>query len=373
MRYSNKYILTGSVVFIALLMILLQLWKYLQNPWTRDGKVQAKIVQVTPRVSGQIVELPVRNNQFVNAGDLLFQIDPRTYEATLAEVRAEYEEAIDTYKAQRQNVLAFEAKLRESMAAIDQAQSNIKALEAEIVKAKAEFERQKELLPLRATSQKSLEAAQAEYDSAVEYRIGAEAALVEAMHTLEQSQAELQQAQAQLGALGEKNPGIRAALAIVRQAELNLEYTTVIAPVSGYVTNIDFRFGDQAVANRPAMSVVDVNSYWVDGYFRETFIRRIAPGDRAIVTLMAYPDTPLEGYVESIGWGIAQQDGTAGNDLLPQINPTFDWIRLAQRIPVRIYLTDLPASVKLRVGFTSSVLVMSGTADAKQDEPVQTP
>lgn len=373
MRFSKKYMLTGGLIFIALLMLLAQLWNYLKNPWTRDGQVQAEVIQITPRVSGQIVELPVKNNQFVEAGDLLFQIDPRSFEAALAETRAQYEEALDTYEAQRQNVFAYEARVRESDAAIEQARSNIKAWEAEVVKAKAEFERQQQLLPLRATSQKSLEAAQAEYDASVENRIGAEAALVESLATSEQSRAELEQARAELGALGDNNPSLRAALATLRQAELNLEYTTVIAPVSGYVTNVDFRYGDQAVANQPAMALVDSNSYWVDGYFRETFIRRIAPGDRAIVTLMAYPDNPLEGYVDSIGWGIAQQDGTAGNDLLPQVNPTFEWIRLAQRVPVRIHLTRVPPPVRLIVGFTGSVFVMGGSADADKDETAPEP
>ncbi|WP_444945113.1 HlyD family secretion protein [Microbulbifer sp. VTAC004] len=373
MKKHRKYILTGGMVFLALFSLVLQFWKYLNNPWTRDGKVQADIIQVTPRVSGQVVELPIRDNQFVNAGELLFQIDPRIYEAALAEARAQYEEAIDTYNAQRENILAYEARLRESSAAIDLAQSNINALDAEIMKSRAEFERQQELLPQRATSVRSLQAAQADYESSVEYRAGAEASLAESLAVLEQSQADLARVRAQLGALGADNPGVRAALAMVRQAELNLEYTTVTAPVSGYVTNLDFRYGDQAVANQPALSIVDVSTYRIEGYFRETFIRRISPGDKAIVTLMAYPHRPLKGYVESIGWGIAQDDGTSGNDLLPRVNPTFEWIRLAQRIPVRVHLTERPESVDLRVGFTSSVLILSDTASAEQDEAAHSP
>ncbi|WP_444890173.1 HlyD family secretion protein [Microbulbifer sp. DLAB2-AA] len=373
MEKFRKYILTASMVFLAIFVLVLQFWKYLNNPWTRDGKVQADIIQVTPRVSGQVVSLPIRDNQFVNAGELLFQIDPRTYEAALAEAKAQYEEAVDIYNAQRENILAYEARIRESSAAIDLAQSNINALDAEITKARAEYRRQQELLPQRATSVRSLQAAQAEFESSVEYRAGAEATLVKSLAALEQSQAELAQVRAQLGALGADNPGVRAALALVRQAELNLEYTTVTAPVSGYVTNLDFRFGDQAVANQPALSIVDISTYRVEGYFRETFIRRIAPGDKAIVTLMAYPHRPLKGYVESIGWGIAQTDGTAGNDLLPRVDPTFEWIRLAQRIPVRVHLSERPESVELRVGFTSSVLILSNTASADQDDTAQNP
>ncbi|WP_444936081.1 HlyD family secretion protein [Microbulbifer sp. JMSA004] len=369
-RY-RKYIFTGTIVLLALLLLIIQFWRYLNNPWTRDGKVQADIIQVTPRVTGQVVELPIKNNQFINAGDLLFQIDPRIYEAALEEAKAEYEEALDTYRAQNKNVLAYEARIRESIANIDLAKSNIGALDAEVARTKAEYDRQRELLPQRATSVRALQAAQAEYESTIEYRAGAEASLVESMAALEQSQAELEQVRAQLGALGADNPGVRAAFALLEQARLNLEYTTVVAPVTGYVTNIDFRYGDQAVANQPALSVVDISTFRIDGFFRETFVRRIAPGDKAFMKLMAYPHLELEGYVESIGWGIARKDGTAGNDLLPMVDPTFDWIRLAQRIPVRIHLTEVPESVKLRVGFTSSVLVMSNSAGTEQDEPVQ--
>ena len=106
---------------------------------------------------------------------------------------------------------------------------------------------------------------------------------------------------------------------------------------------------------------MDVNSYWVHGFFRETLIGRIQPGNQAVITLMSYPDSPLTGIVDSIGWGIAQQDGSTGQDLLPSISPTFEWIRLAQRIPVRVHLETIPDGVELRVGTTASVLVMTGS------------
>jgi multidrug resistance efflux pump len=122
------------------------------------------------------------------------------------------------------------------------------------------------------------------------------------------------------------------------------------------------------------LALVDINSFWVDGLFKETSIGKIGEGHKAVVTLMAYPDTPLEGYVDSIGWGIAKQDGSTGFELLPNISPTFEWIRLAQRVPVRIHLTNVPKEVKLRVGTTCSVLVMTGTAGSeKEKRPVAVP
>ena len=83
---------------------------------------------------------------------------------------------------------------------------------------------------------------------------------------------------------------------------------------------------------------------------------------------MTYPDQPLEGRVDSLGWGIAQQDGSTGFDLLPNISPTFEWIRLAQRVPVRIHLDPLPEGVELRVGTTASVLVMTGTSGSQSEK-----
>ena len=108
----------------------------------------------------------------------------------------------------------------------------------------------------------------------------------------------------------------------------------------------------------------------MQGNFKETLVGRIGPGDRAVVTLMSYPETPLAGRVDSIGWGIAQQDGSTGVDLLPNVNPTFDWIRLAQRLPVRVHLDAAPEGVARRVGTTGSVVVMTGTAGAAEGRAV---
>jgi RND family efflux transporter MFP subunit len=140
-------------------------------------------------------------------------------------------------------------------------------------------------------------------------------------------------------------------------AKLNLSYTKVYAEIDGYVSNITFQIGTQATANKPLLALVDTSSYWVFGFFREDTIHDVAIGNDAVVTLMAYPDRPLKGKVESIGWGIALADGNPGNNLLPSIKPVFQWIRLAQRIPVRIKLDTLPEDVKLRFGLTASVMV----------------
>lgn len=363
MQISRKYLVTGSIVLVAVLALLLKYWDYVVNPWTRDGQVRAEVIQVTPRVSGPIVNLPIRDNQFVKAGDLLFEIDPRTYQASLDQAQAQLDQTGGNVMALEKQVEASRAGVKVAQAAIEQARSAIAQLEATIAKNKAEYGRQQDLLPKRATSKKSVERAKANYEVSLQQKLSAKAGLAQAHAQLTESEAALAESEAQLGAMGEANPQLRASLASVHLAELNLEFTRVRAAVDGYITNLNLRLGSQAVANQPALALVDVSSYWVSGYFREDTIADIQPGDKAIVTLMTYPDRPIEGEVDSVGWGIAQDDGSTGFDLLPTISPTFEWIRLAQRVPVRIELKNVPEDIKLRVGTTGSVVVKTGTSE----------
>jgi len=367
---SGKYLLTGAVVLIAAAAVSLKYRDYVTNPWTRDGQVRAEVIQIAPRVSGPIVKLPIKDNQLVKAGDVLFEIDPRTFEASLEQALADLDETRDDIKSLEKQVQAAKASVAVSKAAVQQAAITIHQYEAEIEKSNAEFERQKRLLQKEATSQKSVERAKASYTIDLDKKRGAEASLVEARASLSQSEANLAVAEANLGAPGEKNAQLRAAKAASRQAELNLEFTKVKAPVDGYVTNLNLRLGSQVVANQANLALVDINSFWIHGFFKETTIENIGKGDRAIVTLMSYPDKPLEGVVDSLGWGIAQEDGSTSYELLPSISPTFEWIRLAQRVPVRVHLSDVPEGVELRVGTTASVLVMTDqrSGDGKQAE-----
>lgn len=368
MKTYSRYLLSGTVILIAVALILFKYWVYVANPWTRDGQVRAEVIQITPRVSGPIVNLPIRDNQFVKAGDLFFEIDPRTFAANLEQAQAEYDMTGDSYLGQIEKVKAAKAQVKVSRAEVVQAQSGINQLDATIEKNKAEYERQQDMLPQKATSKKSVERAKANYEVSTEQRKGAVAGLSQARAGLSQAQATLAEAQANLGALGDANASIRKARAAVRQAELNLEFTQVRAPVDGYVTNLNLRVGSNAVANQPALALVDINSYWIVGFFKENDIENIRKGNPALITLMTYPDKPVKGTVDSLGWGISQQDGSTGFELLPSISPTFEWIRLAQRVPVRIHLGEIPEGVVLRVGTTASVLVKTGSDGAGEKE-----
>jgi multidrug resistance efflux pump len=358
---SVRYLLTGVVVLIAVLAALWKYWAYVTNPWTRDGQVRANVIQVAPRVSGPIVKLPVRDNQLVKAGDLLFEIDPRTYQAALDQAAANLDETRDRLGDLAAQVKAAEAAVDQAKSRVPQAQSLVDSAEASLEKAQKDFQRAQDLVAKGDVSKRTFDEAKAAYDVAQADLAKAQAQQIQANAALLQAQAELARAKAELGAPGEDNAQMRAAKAALETAKLNLEFTRMKASVDGYVTNLNLRLGSQAVANQPALALVDTASFWVHGFFRETMIADVNPGDRAIVTLMTYPDRPLEGRVDSIGWGISQSDGSTGYDLLPTVSPTFQWIRLAQRIPVRVHLEKIPEGVDLRVGTTASVLVMTRT------------
>jgi multidrug resistance efflux pump len=295
-----KFLLSSLIILAAVAVVLWNYWDYVTNPWTRDGQVRAQVIQITPRVSGPIVNLPIIDNQLVKAGDLLFEIDPRTFQAAVKQSRADLRTA------------------------------RVKAVNAKEDAGRAERIRKRNPGAMSVQELETKKNEQREAESSV---LGAEAAL--------------------------------------EKANLNLEFTQVKAPVDGYVTNLDLRLGSQAVENQAALALVDINSYWIVGFFKENYIANMRKGDRAIVTLMTYPDTPLEGRVHSLGWGIAQDDGSTGFDLLPTISATFEWVRLAQRVPVRIHidLDKLPEGVELRVGTTVSVLVMTESSGREKEKP----
>jgi len=139
-------------------------------------------------------------------------------------------------------------------------------------------------------------------------------------------------------------------------AKLNLARTDVRSPVNGHITNLLVDRGDYATVGRPLVAVVDSDSYYVAGYFEETKLRHIKIGDNASIRLMAF-DAPLTGHVQSMARAITDRDNALGGDLIANVNPTFSWVRLAQRIPVRIAIDEVPAGVSLSAGMTATVVI----------------
>jgi len=148
------------------------------------------------------------------------------------------------------------------------------------------------------------------------------------------------------------------AIASLDVAKLNLVRSTLYAPTDGFVTNLLLRVGDYANQGSPVLAIVDKNTFWIDAYFEETKIHAIKEGDKARIKLMGY-EKVFDGYVHSISRGISVDNAKSGVQGLQQVNPTYTWVRLAQRIPVRIDFDQLPDNVVLASGLTASVEVRS--------------
>jgi multidrug resistance efflux pump len=147
---------------------------------------------------------------------------------------------------------------------------------------------------------------------------------------------------------------VDAAREQVAQADINLKRTTVRSLVNGYVTNLQLRVGDYAHAGVSNISIIDTDSFWVDGYFEETKLANVCIGARADVKLMGY-STPLIGHVTTITRGVSVSNATAGSQGLPNVDPVYTWVRLAQRVPVRIAIDRVPPGVPLVSGMTGTV------------------
>ena len=278
----GRYALTLCAV-AATTLLAFMMWKhYAQTPWTRDGRVRADVVQIAPDVSGPVIRVAVRDNQWVNRGDVLYAIDPHWLTLAVASAQAEVE------SRRHEMVMRQDAARR---------RSQIKA----------------------AISSEDLQ------------QTGSAANVAVANY--------------------------HGALAALELAELNLSHATVRAPVSGYITHLRLRPGDYATAGETKVAIVDAHSFWVVGYFEETKLRHIRVGDTAHIALMGY-EPVIAGHVESIGHGIGDNNDETGGLGLPDVEPTFSWVRLAQRVPVRIHIDALPKGVELVAGLSASVEVV---------------
>ncbi len=360
---ATRITVTSAVVLLAVVMVTWKLWDYLQNPWTRNGRVMAQVVQITPRVSGWLVDLPIVDTQFVNKGDLLFQIDPRTFESTLHGMEGLLAETEDEIEALAAQVEATAKTIDQYEAAIKRAQQTVIGKQARLADFEAQLRRYKELIKTGAAPQERLDRAIADAEDSQAVLDAAFAELQAAEALKLQAEANLARDKANLGEEGPLNARRRTAKARVHSAELKLEFTTVRAPVDGYITNLNLRLGDQAVENKPILALVDVSTYWIYGYFKEFHTGNIQIGDRANVVLMGYPDTPLTGRVTGKGWGIFRKDGSTAQQLLPQISATYQWIRQPRRVPVRVELDEVPQGIDLVVGATATVQIRTGTAE----------
>jgi multidrug resistance efflux pump len=269
---------------IAIAVVLgREMWDaYMGAPWTRDGTVRAYVVTMAPQVAGQIVELPVADNQLVRKGDLLLVIDPTNFKIAVSLAEAAVQQAqVTAQNAER------EAKRRQELTTL-----------AVTVEEKQTFA-------------STAVAAQAQYQQAV---------------------------------------------ANLDQARVNLDRTQIRSPVNGWVTNLLTQLGDYANVGENIISLVDADSFWIDGYFEETNLEPIRVGDPATIKLMGYSQI-VRGHVGSIARGINVANAQPNGQGLANVNPIFTWVRLAQRIPVRIHIDQVPEGVVLAAGMTATVQI----------------
>jgi RND family efflux transporter MFP subunit len=170
-----------------------------------------------------------------------------------------------------------------------------------------------------------------------------------------------EQQQIYAGNAVEAQAAFDAAQQQVRQADINLKRTQVRSPVNGYVTNLLMRVGDYALAGTNNISVIDADSYWIDGYFEETKMAHVCVGDRAEAALMGYRD-PIVGRIETVTRGISVSNATPSTQGLPNVDPVYTWVRLAQRVPVRIKIIEIPPGIPLVSGMTATVTVRGSEA-----------
>jgi multidrug resistance efflux pump len=281
------------VIVVAAIAVAVWMWNhYERSPWTRDGRVRADVVRVTPDIGGLVTSVAVRDNQPVKAGDLLFVIDTPRYALALQQANARVASARATLGQARRT------------ARRDLALGDLVAAEAH-----------EQNLAAVAT---------------------AEAALAQAI-------------------------GARDA------AALDLKRTQVHASVNGVVTNLDLHPGDYLGAGKQAMALIDRDSLRIEGYFEETKLPLVCIGAPVHVRLMG-ESADLTGHVESIAYGINDSTRSDSGNLLPTVQPTFSWVRLAQRIPVRVQLDKVPTDMRLIAGRTATVTIQP--ADPKAKQPV---
>jgi multidrug resistance efflux pump len=351
---------TLVLVFVAVLAAYFGYNRWTHRPWTRDGQVRADIVKIAPRVSGYIVEVAVKDNQFVRKGELFFRIDPSSYQLAVDTAQVQLQQAKEDVAALEAEVKAAGAMVLQSEAGVVAARAMIKQQQAALTNARSESKRATRLEGEKAGSVENAEKKAAkvlEIQAAVD---SARADLSQAEAALTSSKASLAQAKATLGEPGDANVRIREATVQLEEARLNLSWTSITAPFDGFITNLDVNEGQFGSPGIPIAAFVDSSSFRVDGYFQESKLKHIKRGNRATITLMSHPDIELKGVVDSIGYAIDPPniaDTEGASYLVPQIEPTFDWVRLPQRVPVRIRLEEVPVDIQLVSGMTASVAI----------------
>ena len=369
--------LISLTAILSALVCIIVAWQQLQRyPRTDDAYVRANTIGMAPRVFGQIVELPIVDNQFVAAGTLLYRIDARPYEVALARANAalllvefDVRALNDAIAVAAADVLTTRAQIARSESLVAERESQVTAARARMDYAADYLSRIKPLLIKQfvtadrvALAQSELDAARADVAAAQASVANAAAAVVAAAAEVVSAQAREQQARNELGQVGDVNARLEAAAVEVADAQLNMQYCEVRAPLDGWVTNLNTNLGEFVKVGDTLFSIVQNSQWWVMANFLETEIEQIKVGQEVAVYVYAYPGHRFKGTVQGIGWALYQANGATA-DSLPDVKPTLNWIRLAQRFPVRITLEPFDAKYPFRMGATFTAIVKTDGRD----------
>jgi multidrug resistance efflux pump len=327
----------GAIVLVVLIAGSL-FWYFAADrltPHSTQARVQAFVVPVAAEVAGKVLAVHVRNNDDVERGQKLFDIDPTQYRIALERSRSDYESVRHSVNA--------------SVATVEAARASLQAAQANRVKADKDATRQEALYAedRGAISVRRLEIAQA--------------TRIEARSKESAAEADLRKAQEAAGDAGDDNAQLRSARSAIEKAELDLARTKVVAPARGLVTDLRTDVGHFAQAGAPAMTLITIHDLWIDADMTENNLGNIDPGDEAAIVLDVLPGEVLKGRVRSIGSGVSSgQPAPPGT--LPTVQNSRDWLRQAQRFPVAIEFdaADAERLRKARIGGQAEVMVFTG-------------
>ncbi|OTG96359.1 HlyD family secretion protein [Acinetobacter sp. ANC 3832] len=298
------------VVAVIALFCVVHIWNYYNaEPWTRDGRVRGDVIQVSSDISGLVTEVLVQDNQSVKKGQVLFKID-------LAR------QALDVEQA-KSDLAKAKSGLAEAEAGLAQAKANVVKSQANIKLADKNANRYADLMDGAISKQ--------EQDQMFATRDQSHAEHVQLEAAIEQAQANIKQQKAL----------IEAANSQVHLAMLNMNRAEVIAPADGTLSNFDMRVGNYVKVGQAVAALLDRKQLYVVGYFEETKLNKIHVGDPASIQLMGDSEK-IKGHVQGVASGIEDRERTSSSGLLANVNPTFSWVRLAQRVPVKIVLDEMP-------------------------------
>jgi membrane fusion protein (multidrug efflux system) len=295
-----------------------------QRQVTDNAYVNASILQLSSLVMVQVVAVPIHDNEYVHKGDILFELDRRPFEAALAEAQGKLRQAEQGTRQDQSDLLAAQADTAQQTATLTNAEANLR--------------RTTQLV------QQNFMSKQAEDDARM--RVNAARAADAA------AQARVEKARAALVTGGGATPAVRVAQAEVEKARLDLEHATMRAPEEGWITHFDLTAGTVVTPGNPLFAIVAGNSFWVDANFKETELTGVVPGRPATIVVDMYPDHTFHGSVQSLAGGTG-----AAFSLLPAQNANGNWVKIAQRVPVRISVADPDPRYPLRVGATATVTV----------------